>query len=311
MKPQISSRDLKSLSLFLDDQLSTTERQRLEHRLQEEQTLKRALDEMRQTRLLLRSVPRLRAPHSFTLTQQMLGIKERKPLFPVMGFVAALASFLFVLVLAGDLLGASASLTKQVAMQPVLEAAIPTQAMADESRAQTEITAPSVPEETQAEGAMALKAIAPPSDVLQTESSQTLSSDVLGAGQEMGGTPTLEENYAKEAPAPAAIAPLETSTPEGTATLDENEAALTAQAPSQNQMLSTEMAGVAGFSDTPSVGPGISQDQTEVRNEVLAARPEEGPVEGPTLHFTLRVLEAVLAVTALVTAALFFIQRRK
>jgi hypothetical protein len=92
----------------------------------------------------------------------------------------------------------------------------------------------------------------------------------------MMGTPTppLDENYAKEAPAPAAIAPLETSTPEGTPMLDNQDIALTAQSTSQNRAPSTHIAKAAGFS-------------------------------------TLRILEVVFAVTALVTAALFFIQKRK
>ena len=275
MKPQISSRDLKSLSLFLDDQLSIAERQRLERRLKEDQILNQALDELRQTRKLLRSVPKLRAPRNFTLTPQMLGFKDRKPSFPVMGFVAALASFLFVLVLAGDLLGSSMALTRQVAAQPVLEAAAPKQGIAEDVGAQLEITAASIPEETQVEGAMAMKALAPPSDETLMESSEARSSEVSGAGQELQGTttPSLEENFAKEAPAPAAIAPLETSTPEGTPMLDNQEPALPPQSPSQNRTSSTNMTRTAGFS-------------------------------------SLRILEIVLALTALITAALFFIQRR-
>ena len=305
MKPQISSRDLKSLSLFLDDQLSAAERQRLERRLQE--------DEMRQTRKLLRSVPRLRAPRNFTLTPQMVGLQERKPFFSVMGFVAALASFLFVLVLAGDLLGASTSLTKQLVMQPMLEAAASTPGMAEEARAESEITASVIPEETQVEGAMALKAIAPPSDETEAESSDTLSSEGLGAGQEIKGTstPALEQNYAKEAPAPAAIAPLESSIPEGIPTMDEHDAALTAQASSQNGMSSTEVSGAAGFSDTPSAKSGISQDEAGIRSEVLGTKQVDKPIEGQTLRLIFRTLEVVFAVTALITVALFFIQRRK
>jgi hypothetical protein len=50
MKPQISSRDLKALSLFLDDQLTLAERQHLETRLKGDQALNQALLEMQQTR---------------------------------------------------------------------------------------------------------------------------------------------------------------------------------------------------------------------------------------------------------------------
>ena len=117
----------------------------------------------------------------------------------------------------------------------------------------------------------------------------------MGAGQEIKGTstPALEQNYAKEAPAPAAIAPLESSIPEGIPTMDEHDAALTAQASSQN-----------GKS-------GISQDEAGIRSEVLGTKQVDKPIEGQTLRLIFRTLEVVFAVTALITVALFFIQRRK
>jgi len=295
MKPQISSRNLKSLSLFLDGQLSPAERQRLERRLQGEQALRQALDEMQQTRMLLRSTPRRRAPHNFTLSPQMIGKRERRFVFPVMGFVSALASILFVLVLAGDLTGIFTSSTKSVALQPmpILEAAAPTREFAQEGSAQSEISNSSTPAETQAEEAQALKAIAPAADESGTGSSDTQPPALLGAAQETSVTATLapEGMYANEAPAPEVNVSGETSTLEGTP--------------------ATEVAGAVELSDTSSEPAGASQGESSEQDQNMRVRATERSFEGQTSQFILRIFEVIFAVTALITAALFFYQRRK
>jgi hypothetical protein len=335
MKPQISSRDLKSLSLFLDGQLSKAGRQRLESRLQGDQALRHALNELRQTRALLRRTPQARAPHNFTLTPEMIGIKERRPVFPVMGFVSALASILFVLVLAGDLLGRGTSSTKQVAMQsmPMLEAAAPTPGIGEEKRAQSEIGNASTPSETQSEDAQALKAIAPAADETGVEPSDTLPLALLGTEQELSvtATPALAGVYAKEAPASGVVSPGETNTPEGTPVMGAiesesqpmasptNEVAppqaqveteLTPQALSQNAAPATEMA-ADKLSDASTEGTGVSQGEAEELGQNVGLREEARSIEGQRLQSILRILEVVLALTALTTAALFLIQRRK
>ena len=339
MKPQISSRDLKSLSLFLDGQLSPTERQRQERRLQGNQALSQALNEMRQTRTLLRSMPKRRAPHNFTLSPQMIEVRGRKPIFPVMGFVSALASILFVLVLAGDLTGLFTSSTKSVALQPMpmLEAAAPTLESAQEKRAQSEIADSSTPAETQAEAAQAMKAIAPASDETVAGPSDTLPPALLGAGQETNviAAPTLEGMYAKEAPEPEVNAPGEPSTPEGTPTRDgfenelesmasptEDEGPLPAQAKqagtdltppalSENATPTMEMVGAVGLSEPSSEGAGVSQGEAAEQGQNMGVRAEESSFGGQTSQFILRLFEVIFAVTALITAAVFFFQRRK
>ena len=105
MKPRISPRDLELLSQYLDQQLGPIERKRLEARLADEAALQAVFEDLQKTRLLLRSMPRLRAPRNFTLSQHQLPSRAVRRWAPAMGFVSALASLLLLLVVAGDLFG--------------------------------------------------------------------------------------------------------------------------------------------------------------------------------------------------------------
>jgi hypothetical protein len=301
VKPQISSRDLKSLSLFLDGQLSTAEGQDLERRLKGNLALRQALTEMQQTRTLLRSMPKRRAPHNFTLSPQMIEVRGRRPVFPVMGFVSALASLLFVLVLAGDLTGIFTSSTKSVALQtmPMLEAAAPTLGSAQEEREQAEIKDSSIPAETQAEEVQAMKAMAPASDETEAVSSEAFPPALTGAGQETNGTaaPTLEEMYAKEAPLQGQAKQAGTD--------------LTPTALSENATPATERVGAADLSEPSSEGAGVSQDEAGEQGQNTGVRADDSSFGGQTSQTILRIFEVIFAVTALITATLFFSQRRK
>ncbi|MBW8011224.1 MAG: hypothetical protein FVQ83_08295 [Chloroflexi bacterium] len=105
MTPQIPPRDIKNLSAYLDEQLPERERKRLEARLAEDAILRRVLENLRQTRNALRSVPQVRAPRNFTLTPEMAGKRNFRPrLFTSMQLVSAMASFLFFMVFFGDMI---------------------------------------------------------------------------------------------------------------------------------------------------------------------------------------------------------------
>ena len=82
MKPQISKHELKILSLYLDEQLSLAERKRVEERLRGNQALSLTLEELRQTRLALRKMPRARVPRNFTLTPAMVARAETLLRYP-------------------------------------------------------------------------------------------------------------------------------------------------------------------------------------------------------------------------------------
>lgn len=108
MTEQIIQRELEALSAYLDGQLSSKERTNLERLLEERADLRTALDGLSHTRAILRSQPPLRAPRNFILTPEQAGIRTKQPavtpLFSAMRLASVLASVLFILVAAGDLL---------------------------------------------------------------------------------------------------------------------------------------------------------------------------------------------------------------
>lgn len=118
MNINLPPRDYEALSAYLDGEISSRDKARLEGRLQADAGLRQELNEMRKTRILLRSQPRLRAPRNFTLTPQMAGMRAassaRMGAYPVLRLASVLAAVFFVLVLVGDLVGSS--------MQPSLVA---------------------------------------------------------------------------------------------------------------------------------------------------------------------------------------------
>jgi hypothetical protein len=107
MKTQITPRDWETLSAYLDDQLSVPERRELENRLVNNPVLSQGLEELRQTRMILRNLPKLRAPRNFTLTPSMAGQRAgasmSSGMYPVLRLAATLATLFFFIVTAGGL----------------------------------------------------------------------------------------------------------------------------------------------------------------------------------------------------------------
>jgi hypothetical protein len=105
--------DLLALSAYLDDELAPSEREVLEQRLATDSHLRAELDSLRHTVELLRALPRLRAPHDFTLNPAVYGKQARLKVIPLhkllwrAGGLAAVAASL-VLVFGVLLLGGSA-----------------------------------------------------------------------------------------------------------------------------------------------------------------------------------------------------------
>jgi hypothetical protein len=115
MKVQLSPKDWQQISEYLDDQLTPKEKNRLEERIRVRPELRNGLEELRHTRLVLRSVPKRRAPHNFTLTPEMVRPRSISRLFPVLSFSSALATILIVVTLVFRLLpGESSSSTAEV-----------------------------------------------------------------------------------------------------------------------------------------------------------------------------------------------------
>jgi anti-sigma factor RsiW len=90
-----SFRDVEKLSAYLDGGLKPSEIARLEARLQTDPGLAAVLQDLRQSRALLRKLPQRRAPRNFTLTPKMVGIKPPMPrAYPVFRFATVLATLL-------------------------------------------------------------------------------------------------------------------------------------------------------------------------------------------------------------------------
>jgi len=106
MMREMTNREWEALSAYLDNELALKERARLEARLKDDQDLRMALGELRRTRAVLRSQPRMRAPRNFTLTPEMAGIRAQSHpagrAYPFFRLASALATIALVLVLVGD-----------------------------------------------------------------------------------------------------------------------------------------------------------------------------------------------------------------
>ena len=105
------SRDIERLSAYLDGDLSPSEVEQLEARLQHEADLRRLFEELRYTVIQLKELPTVRAPRNFTLTPSMAGVKPRRqPLFGFFRFASAVAAVALAVVVGLDVMEASGNL---------------------------------------------------------------------------------------------------------------------------------------------------------------------------------------------------------
>lgn len=102
----MNQRDIEQLSAYLDGQINPSDSARLESRLASDPALASALDALRESRNILRRMPKRRAPRNFTLTPKMVGQKPPLPRsYPVFRFATALATILFALTFVSKPLG--------------------------------------------------------------------------------------------------------------------------------------------------------------------------------------------------------------
>jgi hypothetical protein len=146
MKNQITSREYELLSAYLDNQLGSKERAHLESRLKADTELRKELHEIEKTRLLLRSLPKLRAPRNYYLSAEVAkkpaGVHPSLRLAPAYGIVSAIATILLVLVIFGDRLITS---TAPVALAPA--AVAPNESVVVQPEVQRSEASPSSPTE--------------------------------------------------------------------------------------------------------------------------------------------------------------------
>jgi predicted anti-sigma-YlaC factor YlaD len=97
-------RDVEMISAYLDGQLSRSDAARLEARIKTDDACRRLLDELSQSRTLLRSLPARRAPRNFTLTPKMAGLKPPVPrAYPIFRLASAVMALLFLFTYAANI----------------------------------------------------------------------------------------------------------------------------------------------------------------------------------------------------------------
>lgn len=279
MMTRISNRDWEALSAYLDGQLSLKERDRLEARLKASADLQDALEQLRRTRSVLRSLPPVRAPRNFTLTPQMVRARAApSPAYPIFRFASALAAVLLVLVLLGDFLTPRMMASAPTSAALLVQATTVVKGAASEPSAAATV-APQSPSE-----APMLQAL-PADSALATEESarQTEAPPGLGAGE-----------------------------PEGTGV-----AGITVAQPTPEASLKTFQELAVTPTPTPEIASALPVEPTPeiVARAAEAQAPDQAAgqrqAQGSTTENILRLLEVALAVVVLATGLTAIYLRRK
>ena len=281
--------ELERLSAYLDGWLSKEEASRLEARLEMDKELSRALHEIRHTAGLLRSVPQVKPPRSFTLTPQMVGKPTRSWQYPILQLGTALATLAFLVVTGLSVLmrvGVTAAPAMSLARDVSEEAAAPP---AEQPRLESAGQAPAASGTAAAEGAV-------PPESLGAGGAAAPEEETPFAGE---GTPAPA---CAECPPPAftqipALPLEERSQPTAQPTLEPSPCA-------ECEPKGTAVVGYLGdqalkagpMTETPAI-PGIS--------EQVAEPPARHPVS------LLGVLQAALGGSAVLLAVLTFRMRRR
>jgi hypothetical protein len=125
MKTNISNRDWELLSEYIDKQLSPPKQSKLELRMQQEPELRAAFEDLRRTRSILRSAPKMKAPRNFTLKPHMVPERKTRRAYPFFQFATAMAAVLLVLAFAGEMFTGIESPFTMEAPPPAAPAGVP------------------------------------------------------------------------------------------------------------------------------------------------------------------------------------------
>ncbi len=214
MSTLLTLRDQELLSAYLDGQLSEADRNSVEQHLKTRGEWRLALDELDQTRRVLRRAPRYRAPRSFALTPEMARQARRSFAANLFGlrFSAALATLALVaaLVLQGSPLLANRALAPMLSAAPaaqedaagavVMEAA-PAEKSAEDASAEATpmIITWGVPQQAYGMGGGGADIMAgAPQDLAAPAAPKATGAELEPAG----AAPSAEERSALENPAP-------------------------------------------------------------------------------------------------------------
>lgn len=102
--------DLETLSAYLDHELGEAEEQAVRSQVSQDPALQRQLEDLRQTRYVLRHTPKVKRPRSFVLTPEMVQRQRfAAGAWNVSRWVSAVASVLLIVMIGGQyLLGGGA-----------------------------------------------------------------------------------------------------------------------------------------------------------------------------------------------------------
>jgi len=312
MNREISSKDLQQLSEYLDGKLPERERIQVEARLESQPELREELEGLRRTHLMLRQMPKRRAPRNFFITPEMAPRRSPLRLFPVFRLAFALAGLLLVVAFAGDLLFGFAP-------QSAAPAAAPLMMQADQRNSTnfSESNPPIIMWGTPTPGGIGLGSASglggggygggPGSYPATGSGGEPVSSDTL--------PPTVPEENSSPAPLPEstpvigiATSPPNGATPEGVTPPCCKSSAPPESQPAPSQTALTQVAGSA--QDQFQSGPVLGINPTEGAAEATALdRSQTFELPRPGLH----IVEGALALLAVLAglAAVFFYRRER
>ena len=270
MKYNPTPRDLQAISDYLDGRLAARDKARFEARLREEPALLAELQSLQRTRIMLRSLPRRRAPRNFTLSRAVVQARPVFQFFPGLRLASALTGFLLLIAFAGDLLfgGATGSFLPVAFNQPqAAPAAIAAQPFSQAAKS-------AAPE----------SALEPTKVELNTPGAQTMTNDT-GRGGAGGGSPDSQlpsDNQSKIGngfPPPATLESIATETTTPTARPSPTRAS-----PSPLPSATPEtVAAVMGLkSPTPSLTPTETDTPTATPTPTATSTEIATPTNTPT-----------------------------
>lgn len=295
----ISNRDLEALSAYLDGELSGKELKNLKENLRSDEELRDALEQLQQTRMIMRSLPSLRAPRNYYLTPEMVGERPSPPrVFPVLRFASVLATLLFVLLFLGDFFVLPSQVMAPLGIMQLAEPVIEEAEQMEYQSEMIEGQLPEVPAEEPMERLeMEGEAAAPLAEALISPSLET--------------TPEPEELPAAEVPAPAEE--MDTLAKEVEPAPPEAEKIIPSTietTPGLGRLLATEIPAPAESMEDAIEGVSEPEEAPEQRIETRE------PVEQPEVRtrpwinyrFAIRITELVLIFIAITTGlAAFFL----
>jgi hypothetical protein len=194
------------LSAYLDGQLSAGERARLEAGLATDPAVQADLEALRRTVALVRDLPSMPVPYNFILPQAatarprpMPSLRPRRAwAAPLLTAATAVASFLFVIVLAGDLLffgTGRLTLAPEAAPQEIPEAAMEYAGPIEETKEVEKAVSVEEAEAEEVQPPAAVSTATPPLPMMEAPIEAAPEATVEAEG--------YEEEKAVEAPAPA------------------------------------------------------------------------------------------------------------